>query len=433
MLFEWENCVKLFKAISSLYILDHPQQCFWRGGEESITTMECQKEAIMEVESQTHDDHNPKGTSFLRTCFNGINALSGVGILSIPFALSHGGWLSLAILLLVASLCFYTALLLRRCMDTDTHIRTYPDIGYRAFGPMGRTLVSVFLYLELYLVAVEFLILEGDNLDKLFPNTSFRVFGGVKLGGKEAFVLLSGLVILPTTWVRSLGIMAYVSVGGVVASIVLVVCVFWVGAFDGVGFHENGQILRWEGLPTSISLFTFCYCGHAVFPTLCTSMKNKTQFPKVLLVCFVVATFTYGSMAVMGYLMFGDHLNSQVTLNLPVAKLSSKVAIYTTLVNPVTKYADNKLLSILARTGIVVSTVIVAITVPFFGYVMAFIGSSLSVLASLILPCLCYIRIEKSARRFGLELVLIVGILIIGVVVGIVGTYTSVKQIVKHM
>ncbi|CAN1321536.1 Amino acid transporter AVT1J [Linum perenne] len=418
MLFEWENCVKLFKAISSLYILDHPQQCFWRGGEESITTMECQKEAIMEVESQTHDDHNPKGTSFLRTCFNGINALSGVGILSIPFALSHGGWLSLAILLLVASLCFYTALLLRRCMDTDTHIRTYPDIGYRAFGPMGRTLVSVFLYLELYLVAVEFLILEGDNLDKLFPNT--------------------------------LGIMAYVSVGGVVASIVLVVCVFWVGAFDGVGFHENGQILRWEGLPTSISLFTFCYCGHAVFPTLCTSMKNKTQFPKVLLVCFVVATFTYGSMAVMGYLMFGDHLNSQVTLNLPVAKLSSKVAIYTTLVNPVTKYAviigpitsaveekfgfqDNKLLSILARTGIVVSTVIVAITVPFFGYVMAFIGSSLSVLASLILPCLCYIRIEKSARRFGLELVLIVGILIIGVVVGIVGTYTSVKQIVKHM
>ncbi|CAN0923652.1 Amino acid transporter AVT1J [Linum grandiflorum] len=236
----------------------------------------------MEVESQSHEvDHKPKGTSFLRTCLNGLNALSGVGILSIPFALSQGGWLSLAILLLVASLCFYTALLLRRCMDTDALIKTYPDIGYRAFGSKGRALVSIFLYLELYLVAVEFLILEGDNLDKLFPNTRFKLFGGVELGGKEAFVLLSGLVILPTTWLRSLGVMAYVSVGGVVASIVLVVCVLWVGAVDDVGFHENGQILRWEGLPTAISLFTFCYCGHAVFPTLCNSMKDKTQFSKV--------------------------------------------------------------------------------------------------------------------------------------------------------
>ncbi|CAI0448019.1 unnamed protein product, partial [Linum tenue] len=207
--------------------------------------------------------------------------ISGVGILSIPFALSQGGWLSLALLLLVAVLCFYTGLLLKRCMDSDLHIRTYPDIGERAFGYKGRALVSIFLYMELYLVAVEFLILEGDNLDKLFPHTAFRI-GSLEIGGKEAFILLSGLVILPTTWLKSLGVLAYVSVGGVLASIVLAVCVFWVGAVDGVGFHESGRILRLEGLPTAISLFTFCYCGHAVFPTLCNSMKDRTQFSKVI-------------------------------------------------------------------------------------------------------------------------------------------------------
>ncbi|CAI0448018.1 unnamed protein product [Linum tenue] len=436
--------------------------------------MECQKVA-MEMESQTHlqaqpQDPKPKGTTFLRTCFNGLNALSGVGILSIPFALSQGGWLSLALLLLVAVLCFYTGLLLKRCMDSDLHIRTYPDIGERAFGYKGRALVSIFLYMELYLVAVEFLILEGDNLDKLFPHTAFRI-GSLEIGGKEAFILLSGLVILPTTWLKSLGVLAYVSVGGVLASIVLAVCVFWVGAVDGVGFHESGRILRLEGLPTAISLFTFCYCGHAVFPTLCNSMKDRTQFSKViktsiishfelrnfviayaqvLLVCFVVSTLSYGSMAVMGYLMYGEHLKSQVTLNLPIAKISSQVAIYTTLVNPVAKYAviigpvataveekfvfeNSRALCILVRTVILISTVIVALTVPFFGYVMAFIGSSLSVIASLILPCLCYVRINKSARKVGLELMLIVGILVVATVVGIVGTYTSVKQIVKQL
>lgn len=148
--------------------------------------------------------------------------------------------------------------------------------------------------------------------------------------------------------------------------------------------------------------------------------------------------------------MYGDHLNSQVTLNLPIRKISSKLAIYTTLINPLTKYAviitpiataleDTALLrksrpiSILVRTVLVISTVIVAITVPFFGYVMAFTGSFLGVTVSILLPCLCYLRINKTAQRFGLELMVIVGILLIGALAGVVGTYTSLKQIVTHL
>ncbi|XP_044490762.1 amino acid transporter AVT1I-like [Mangifera indica] len=390
-----------------------------------------------------------KGTTFLRTCFNGLNALSGVGILSIPYALSQGGWLSLIIVLLVAILCWYTGLLLRRCMDAHPLITSYPDIGNLAFGYKGRALVSIFMYLELYLVAVEFLILEGDNLDKLFPNMELKI-AALKIGGRQGFVLLTALVILPTTWLRSLDMLAYVSFGGVLASVILAACVLWAGAVDGVGFNERGILLDLQGLPTAISLFTFCYCGHAVFPTLCNSMKDRNQFSKVLLVCFSASTINYGSMAVLGYLMYGQHLKSQVTLNLPLRKISTKVAIYTTLINPLTKYAviitpiataleetsllrDSKALSILIRSVLVVSTIIVALSVPFFGYVMAFIGAFLSVTVSILLPCLCYLRINKSAQRFGLKFFVIVGILVIGSVVGVVGTYTSVKQIVKHL
>ncbi|KAF6148281.1 hypothetical protein GIB67_012056 [Kingdonia uniflora] len=195
-------------------------------------------------------------------------------------------------------------------MNANSIIKTYPDIGEIAFGYKGRVVVSIFMYLELYLVAIQFLILEGDNLDRLFPSMDFEVVG-LKIGGKQGFTLLYAFIILPTTWLR----------------------------MDSVHFHERGRLIDWSGMPTTISLFEFCYCGHAVFPTLCTSMKDKSQFPKVLLVCFVLCTINYGSMAVLGYLMYGEGLKSQVTLNIPLGKLSSKVAIYTTLINPFTKYA----------------------------------------------------------------------------------------------
>ncbi|XP_039057856.1 amino acid transporter AVT1I-like [Hibiscus syriacus] len=402
------------------------------------------------LESQNEVQQQPnKGTSFLRTCFNGLNALSGVGILSIPYALAQGGWLSIVLLFLVAVLCWYTGLLLRSCMNTHPLIKTYPDIGEHAFGYKGRAIVSVFMYVELYLVAVEFLILEGDNLDKLFPNTAFKL-AGMKIGGKQAFIVLTSLVVLPTTWLKSLGLLAYVSAGGVLASFILVICIFWIGAVDKVGFNESGVALNWSGMPIAVSMFAFCYCGHTCFPTLCNSMKDRSKFSKVLLVCFVTSTISYGSMAVLGYLMYGEHLKSQVTLNLPIKKMSTKIAIYTTLINPLTKYAvitapiataieekpvfrNSRSLSIFIRTTLVISTVIVALSIPFFGYVMAFIGSFLSVTASMLLPCLCYLKLNKAARKFGLELIIIVSILVAGLFIGVVGTFTSIRQIVNHL
>lgn len=262
--------------------------------------------------------------------------------------------------------------------------------------------------------------------------------------------MLTSLIVLPTTWLKSLALLAYVSAGGVLASFILVICIFWVGAVDKVGFHENDLDLNWRGMPIAISMFAFCYCGHAVFPTLCSSMKDRSKFSKVLLVCFITSTINYGSMAVMGYLMFGEHLKSQVTLNLPIKKMSTKIAIYTTLINPLTKYAiittpittaieetslfrNSRSLSILIRTALVISTVIVALTIPFFGYVMAFIGSFLSVTASMLLPCLCYLKLNKAARKMGLELIIIVAILVAGLFIGVVGTFTSIKQIVNHL
>ncbi|KAM3703561.1 hypothetical protein ACB098_04G104700 [Castanea mollissima] len=390
------------------------------------------------------------GSSFLRTCFNCLNALSGIGLITMPYTLRQAGWLSLGLFLAMALVTCYTGLLLQRCMDSRPLIITYPDIGWHAFGRKGRIIVSIFLYFELYLILIGFLILERDNLHKLFPNISFKV-GGQHIGGEPLFTLVVGLLILPSIWLKDLRLLSFISASGALSSLIIICSMFWVGAVDGVGFSEKAELFNLEGVPFALSLYAFCYGAHAIFPTLHSSMEDKSQFSKVLFISFALSTLSYISMAIIGYLMFGQRLQSQVTLNLPTSKFSSKIAIYTTLVGPLAKYAlvvtpiaeamesqlpsnyNIRAISILIRTLLLISTVIVALVIPFFGLLMALIGSILSITVSILLPCLCYLKIFESYKRLGLKLVIILGVVVLALSVGVMGTYSSLKEMVKYL
>ncbi|KAE9458178.1 hypothetical protein C3L33_09898, partial [Rhododendron williamsianum] len=233
-----------------------------------------------------------KQVGFSKSCINNINALSGVGILSAPYALSSGGWLSLILLLLIVASAYFTGLLICRCMDSNPSITTYPDIAATAFGRKGRITASIIIYSELYLVAVGFLIIEGDNLHKLFPNFALKL-GNLTMDGRNSFAIVAGALIFPSILLTDLGVLSYISFGGVISSIIIVAAVLCVGTTKGVGFHEKGNLVNFKGLPTALSLYTFSYGGHAMFPAIYNSMKKKSQFPKVCLKCLLIMWFCF--------------------------------------------------------------------------------------------------------------------------------------------
>ncbi|KAJ4849168.1 hypothetical protein Tsubulata_028908 [Turnera subulata] len=321
-------------------------------------------------------------SSLAQACFNGINVLCGVGLLTTPYAVKEGGWLSLLILILFAVICCYTGIWLTRCLESASGLKTYPDLGQAAFGVYGRIAVSLSC-----------------------------------------------------------------SVGGVGTSILVALCLLWVGVVDKVGFHPSGTLLDLGNLPVAVGIYGFGFSGHSVFPNIYASMKDPSGFPVVLFVSFVFCGFMYAGVAVCGFLMFGESTESQYTLNMPEEFVASNIAVWTAVVNPMTKYALNMTpvalcleelmpsgwlrtysASLLIRTILVASTLVVALSVPFFGFMMALMGSLLAMLVAVIFPSVCYLKLlgKKSGR---LETAACVCTIFIGLLGCCIGTYSSILKI----
>ncbi|TYZ58072.1 hypothetical protein PybrP1_010724 [[Pythium] brassicae (nom. inval.)] len=394
--------------------------------------------------------------NYKEAVFNAINVLLGVGVLSSPFALRSSGMLvGVPLFFFFTFVTNHTGKLLGYCLDYQEGMQTYPDIGEAAFGTRGRLVISVIFFSELFTACAMFNVLIGDTLAALVP--AFN---------EQQMAVLAFLVVMPTLWTTHLSLLSYFSLIGILSSLFCLFTVYYVGfAIDPTTpEYTTGSLLEpqplepiadTERIPLAIGLTMVAFGGHSVFPSICSSMQDRAEYPKVLNVAYFIVCLVYGAIELGGYLMFGVHTTKEITLNLIAVYpgVLTRLVVWTIALNPMSKIAititpialaleefvltpqemsepgsrRTKMFRAFIRTVLGVSALFCALFVPHFARVTSFLGAFFAMLASVFLPCVCYIKLfAHRLPRWEIWLnAALAGLSLVFTVVGTAASFTS--------
>ncbi|KAI3946615.1 hypothetical protein MKX01_014473 [Papaver californicum] len=404
-----------------------------------------------DVHETKEQQHAKADNSFLHSVINMSGTLIGLGQLSTPYAVQNGGWVSAFLIIGFGILCAYTSHLLAECLKNNVKLRNYLDIAQYSFGKKGRIIVSIFMYMEIFMSLVSFTISLHDNLS--------QVFLGVKLldhlswiNTAQALTVIAIIIVLPTVWLRDLSKISFLSTAGILMSLVIFATVGFTAAFGG-RTNQHIPVLRLHKIPAISGLYIYSFAAHVLFPDIYKSMKDPSQFTKVSIASFALVTIFYTALGFMGAKLFGPGVSSQITLSMPRHLIITKIALWAVILTPLTKYAfqlvpvasvvERKLpssMSLKMRMFIrgtvgsllLIFVLILALTVPYFESVLGLTGSLVSISVSIIYPCAFYIKIFRP-QLSKLALAFNVFFIVFGLFMGIMGTITSSKSLVQNI
>ncbi|KAF7319829.1 Aa-trans domain-containing protein [Mycena kentingensis (nom. inval.)] len=283
----------------------------------------------------------PQGghSTFGQTLFNSIAILLGIGMLSEPLAFAYAGWgMGLVLIISYGFISCYTAKILAKIILSDPRLRSYADIGRKAFGPRSTVVISVLFCLELFAVSVILVTLYADSLNSLIPRYSSNTYK------------LWGLIILIPTVFLPLSLLSYTSVLGIIST-VFVVSVILIDGFskpDAPGSiwspaDTSFGIDNYSHLGMAFGLFMAGFSGHAVIPSLARDMVDPSEFNRMIDLAFVVATSIYALIGCAGYAMFGNSVSDEISMELLATPgynaALNQAALWMLVLSPLSKFA----------------------------------------------------------------------------------------------
>lgn len=356
-----------------------------------------------------------------QTIFNSVNVLIGVGLLALPLALRYSGWvIGLVFLLWAAIVTSYTAKVLAKCLDVDSSLITFADLAYVSFGSKARLVTSLLFTLELLGACVALVVLFADSLFALFPSLDVT-----------QWKIVCGIILIPLGF-APLRLLSFTSVLGIVSCAMIVLAVFADGLIkpDAPGslrspmptylFPEN-----WATVPISLGLLMSPWGGHGVFPNIYRDMRHPYKYRRAVNITYVITSVLDFFMAIIGLLMFGEHVKDEVTSNILLTPgyppwISVLICIGIAVI-PLTKiplnarpiistievlcgldprgspqsgfFSGQNLARVAIRVLTTVAFVLLAVLIPSFDRIMSLLGSVACFTICIILPLAFHLKL----------------------------------------
>ena len=256
--------------------------------------------------------------SNLQTFWNIFNANQGVVILSMPYVVLSGTYLSLIFTALVAAVSNYTSKRLVKCLyepdpDTGVEIRvreSYEDIGEAFGGPLGKWIVYLAMVIEQLSYCTLLLILCGSILHSSFPNAPLE---------KSHWSMLAFLLVIPNAFMVNLGQVAFVSFLTVVIGQVVYVTVAIYGFYHAENWSIQSEPIQFDvgKFFISMGIVVVSYSSQPYMPAIEGSMKKEKHYGVLMDISYISITAVKIVFGLIGYLTFKDTTKQVITNNLP--------------------------------------------------------------------------------------------------------------------
>ncbi|XP_066917743.1 vesicular inhibitory amino acid transporter-like [Clytia hemisphaerica] len=388
------------------------------------------------------EDQSRDKISSSNAFWNICNSIQGVAILAMPYVIKGGGWWSIVALVIVAAISNYTGQILIKChydeMENEedgstTIVRTrtsYAEVGEAIWPQYGRRIILLVQVLELLFMATLYPIVSVSVLHILFP---------VKIFPSGVWILVFGLIVYPNVFLKKLYHISLMSTVTVVSA-AFVTAVIIMYCFTSVATWKVGQmsIISAKEFISAIGVIIASYSSQMYLSVIEASMREPQKVGTVMNLGYTAMTLLKIGIGVVAYMTFGDSTLQVVALNLPPGVLLTMVNIvvlflalssYTLPMFTAFEILENDSSitestgdvdkgmkrRVLVRTGLVLVTLLMAISVPHFCLVLSFIGCFTGCFLEIIFPCAfyCILKWDKiNTFELVFNILLIVGSLL---------------------
>ncbi|XP_064411285.1 vesicular inhibitory amino acid transporter [Latimeria chalumnae] len=386
--------------------------------------------------------------------WNVTNAIQGIFVLGLPYAVLHSGYVGLLLIVLAAVICCYTGKILITCLYEENEggqlvrVRnTYEDIANACckhlFPKLGGKIVNMAQLVELIMTCILYLVVSGNLMSYSFPYLPLS---------EKGWSVIAFVILMPCVFIKNLKIVSKLSllcslVQFLISFAVITYCLTQTHRWSWRRFQFS---MDFEKFSVSVGVIIFSYTSQIFLPTLEGSMKNRDDYVRMMTYTHFFACVFKTVFAFLAFLTWGADTKEVITDNLPstlrmlvnLCLLSKALLSY-----PLPFYAAAEVLescifqsgsldwrstlwSLALRGSLLLLTLLMAMYMPHFALLMGLTGSVTGAAMTFLLPSLFHLKL-KWQKLVLFEKLLDFIVFVLGSLCSLSGLICSIKGLIE--